>query len=110
MIEDITHWRAQGVELRQRLVDERAHIIARVAEIDAALARLPGPSGATASVPARVSDVLAAAPAPLTAIEVRAQLPGMGALAIGNALHRLCRQGIVLAEGPKGKQRYRNAT
>ncbi len=107
---DVQRWKDEGAELRRRLKTERAQLRARLAEIDATLPRLPGggaPPGASAL--AHVRDVLERAERPLAVAEVRAQLAGVGALAIGNALHRLVRRGAAVAEGPKSQHRYRIA-
>lgn len=60
----------------------------------------------SASVPELVRAALERAGRPLAVAEVRAALPGVPALAIGNALHRLVRRGVAVAAGPKGRQTY----
>lgn len=110
---DVTAWLEAGHALRLRLVSERERLIARVAEIDQALAALPSDQDTSDSTPERVRRVLRGVPGPVTAPQVieaiRTTDPVIEPRLVHSALHRLVKKGQVLAQGETGARVYRLA-
>jgi hypothetical protein len=109
-IDDVTAWLEAGCALRQKLISEREHLLGRIAEIDEALAALPGDQDSGDSTPERVRKVLRGVPGPLTAPQVidalRAGDPVLEPRLVHSALHRLVKKHEVVAHGDAGSRVY----
>ncbi len=110
-VDEVTTWLEAGLALRQKLVSERERLLARVAEIDEALAALPPDQDAADSTPERVRRVLRGVPGPLTAPQIidaiRASDPMIEPRLVHSALHRLVKKQEVAADGEAGSRAYR---
>jgi hypothetical protein len=118
-IEDLDEWLARGKELRTALMQERAKLIARVAEIDAAVAKLPRvENGGHAdgqpvslenmTLSEAIKAVLRTAPG-LSAHDLRDRMGGgkVNIRSLYSTLNRLAKAGDVRVEGSRGQQVYR---
>jgi hypothetical protein len=108
-VDEVTSWLEAGYALRQKLIAERERLLARVSEIDDALASLPGDDGGD-SVPEKVRRVLRASAGALSAPQViealRATDPVLEPRLVHSALHRLVKKQEVIAEGDAGTRVY----
>lgn len=109
-LDDVAAWLEAGFVLRQKLIVERERLLARLAEIDEALASLPGDQDSGDSTPEKVRKVLRGVQGPLTAPQIidalRAADPVLEPRLVHSALHRLVKRGEVLAEGDTGSRLY----
>lgn len=107
MVTDVQSWLDAGAELVAKLTAERQQLVARIAQIDAALAQVgKGHEALEPPVARQVFAALAAAGRPMTAREVRAALPRAERLTILGALHRLAKRGEIRARDENGRRLY----
>jgi hypothetical protein len=109
-IDDVAAWLETGYALRQNLISERERLLGRIAEIDEALASLPGDQDSGDSTPEKVRKVLRGVPGSLSAPQIidalRTSDPVLEARLVHSALHRLVKRREVLAHGDTGSRVY----
>jgi hypothetical protein len=108
---EVAAWLEAGQALRQKLIAERECILGRIAEIDEALASLPGYRDSGDSTPEKVRKVLRGVSGPLSAPQIidalRATDPVIEPRLVHSALHRLVKKKVVAATGEPGSRLYR---